>query len=163
MLHMLRNVVAALLALFSLATLPTAAHARLQCVTYARQISEVQISGNARDWWSRAEGRYERGRQPKPGAVLAFAGTRAMPYGHVAVVSKVVDDRHILINHANWSRPGMVERGVMAVDVSPAGNWSEVRVWYAPTRSLGLRPSAAKGFIYPSTVTASAESTRSAG
>jgi hypothetical protein len=163
MLHMLRNVVAALLALLSLFALPSAAQARLQCVTYARQISEVQISGNARDWWGNAEGRYDRGRAPKPGAVLAFAGTRSMPYGHVAVVSKVVDERHILINHANWSRPGMVERGVMAVDVSPAGDWSEVRVWYAPTRSLGLRPSAAKGFIYPRTVTAGVKTEASAG
>lgn len=162
MLHMHKNVVAALIALLSLFALPSAAQARLQCVTYARQVSEVQISGNARDWWSNAEGRYDRGHAPKAGAVLAFAGTRAMPYGHVAVVSKVVDDRHILINHANWSRPGMVERGVMAVDVSAAGDWSEVRVWYAPTGSLGLRPSVAKGFIYPRTQTARADSTTSA-
>lgn len=157
MLHMLKNMVAAFVALVSFAALPTAAHARLQCVTYARQISDVQISGNARDWWSNAEGRYERGEEPKAGAVLAFSGTRAMPYGHVAVVRKIVDDRHILIDHANWSGPGMVERGVMAVDVSAAGDWSEVRVWYAPTRSVGLRASPAKGFIYPHTVTAKAE------
>ena len=56
----------------------------------------------------------------------------------------------------------MVERGVMAVDVSAAGDWSEVRVWYAPTGSLGLRPSVAKGFIYPRTQTARADSTTSA-
>jgi hypothetical protein len=158
MLHMPRTIVAAFLALLSLAALPAQAHARLQCVAYARQVSDVQIIGNARDWWGHAEGRYDRGQAPKAGAVLAFAGTHAMPYGHVAVVSKVVDGRHILINHANWSRPGMVERGVMAVDVSAAGDWSEVRVWYAPTRALGLRPSAAKGFIYPNTVTAEAAS-----
>lgn len=122
----------------------------------------MQISGNARDWWGHAEGRYDRGQQPKPGAVLAFAGTRAMPYGHVAVVSKLVDARHILINHANWSRPGMVERGVMAVDVSAAGDWSAVRVWYAPTRSLGPRPSVAKGFIYANTMTAKADAAAAA-
>ncbi len=156
MLPMIRNAVAALLALFAFAALPTVAHARLQCVTYARQISDVQISGNAREWWSNAQGRYERGQEPKAGAVLAFSGTRAMPYGHVAVVRKIVDDRHILIDHANWSRPGMVERGVMAVDVSAAGDWSEVRVWYAPTKSVGLRASPAKGFIYPNTQTAGA-------
>lgn len=163
MLHMHKTIIAACIALLSLFALPTAAQARLQCVTYARQVSEVQISGNARDWWGNAEGRYERGHAPKVGAVLAFTGTRSMPYGHVAVVHKVIDDRHILIDHANWSRPGMVERGVMAVDVSAAGDWSEVRVWYAPTRSLGLRPSAAKGFIYPRTVTASAETATNAG
>jgi hypothetical protein len=162
MLHMLKNAVAAFLALFAFAALPTAAHARLQCVTYARQISDVQISGNARDWWSNAEGSYDRGQQPKAGAVLAFAGTRAMPYGHVAVVRKVVDARHILIDHANWSGPGMVEKGVMAIDVSAAGDWSEVRVWYAPTRSVGLRASPAKGFIYPRTMTADASSAKPA-
>lgn len=159
MLPMIKNAVAALLATFAFAALPTAAHARLQCVTYARQISDVQISGNARDWWSNAAGTYDRSQQPKAGAVLAFSGTRAMPYGHVAVVRKVVDDRHILIDHANWSGPGMVEKGVMAVDVSPAGDWSEVRVWYAPTKSVGLRASPAHGFIYPrSTTVASAAS-----
>jgi len=34
MLHMLKNVVAALLALFSLVAIPSSAQARLQCVTY---------------------------------------------------------------------------------------------------------------------------------
>ena len=153
---MFRKLVASLLALASIAALPNVAHARLQCVTYARQISDVQISGNARDWWGNAEGTYERGNEPKAGAVLAFAGTRAMPYGHVAVVRKIVDARHILIDHANWSGPGAVDRGVIAVDVSAAGDWSEVRVWYAPTRSIGLRASPAHGFIYPRTLTATA-------
>ncbi len=162
MLPMIKNAVAAFLAFFAVVALPTAAQARLQCVTYARQISDVQISGNARDWWSNAAGTYERGQQPKAGAVLAFNGTRAMPYGHVAVVRKVVDDRHILIDHANWSGPGMVEKGVMAVDVSAAGDWSEVRVWYAPTKSVGLRASPAHGFIYPRTMTADASGATSA-
>jgi len=159
---MLRKLVASLLALISLTAIPAVAHARLQCVTYARQISDVQISGNARDWWGNAQGTYERGSEPKAGAVLAFSGTRAMPYGHVAVVRQVVDARHILIDHANWSGPGAVDRGVVAVDVSAAGDWSEVRVWYAPTKSVGLRASPAHGFIYPRTVTASVEKAASA-
>jgi hypothetical protein len=137
---MLRTALAALLALLSIAALPDVAQARLQCVTYARQVSDVQLSGNARDWWGNAEGSYARGQAPKAGAVLAFRASHAMPYGHVAVVSKVVDARHVMLDHANWSRPGMVERGVMAVDVSPEGDWSEVRVWYGPTHSLGMRP-----------------------
>lgn len=146
---MLRIVLSALLSLSALVALPTAAHARLQCVTYARSISDVQISGNARDWWGNAAGVYARGQQPSEGAVLAFRGTTAMPYGHVAVVSKVIDARHVLLDHANWSGPGLVERGVMAVDVSEAGDWSNVRVWYGPSRSLGIRQSPTFGFIYP--------------
>jgi len=144
-----------LLVLATTVTVPVAAQARLQCVTYARQISAVQLSGNARDWWGHADGVYARGNAPRKGAVLAFRGTHAMPMGHVAVVSKVIDDRHVLISHANWSRHGAVEKGVMAVDVSNTGDWSQVRVWYGPTASLGLRPSPAFGFIYPATTTAS--------
>ena len=71
-----------------------------------------------------------------------------MPYGHVAVIKKVVDSRHIILNHANWSRPGMIETQALAEDVSAAGDWSDVRVWYGPTQSLGTRVNPAFGFIY---------------
>jgi len=152
------RVLGALCAVAAFFALPSVAEARLQCVAYARGNSDVQISGNARDWWANAAGTYSRGQTPRAGSVLAFRASRAMPMGHVAVVSKVVDARHVLINHANWSRPGLVEKGVMAVDVSDKGDWSEVRVWYGPTKSLGLRPSPAFGFIYPSgTVLAAAD------
>jgi surface antigen len=159
---------AGLLALASAVAVPAAAQARLQCVTYAREVSAVQLSGNARDWWGHAQGVYARGNAPRKGAVLAFRASHAMPMGHVAVVAKVIDDRHVLLDHANWSRPGMVEKGVMAVDVSDAGDWSQVRVWYAPTGALGLRPSPAFGFIYPDAgapalQTASADSDSSNG
>lgn len=153
----------ALAALGAAAALPASAVARIQCVAFARSASAVQLAGNARDWWGHADGVYARGNAPRKGAVLAFRATRAMPMGHVAVVSRVIDDRHVLLDHANWSRPGMVERGVMAVDVSEAGDWSQVRVWYAPTGSLGLRPSPAFGFIYPATETASAAQATNAG
>ena len=146
---MIRSAIAAILALFTIIALPASAQARLQCVAYARSASAVQLSGNARDWWDNAEGAYNRGQQPVAGAVLAFGASHAMPMGHVAVVSKVIDARHILLNHANWSRPGMVEHDALAVDVSEAGDWSSVRVWYAPTKSLGQREVSAHGFIYP--------------
>lgn len=142
----------ALLAAFSLAAtvaLPATAEAGvLQCVTYARQVSGIDIRGNARTWWGQAAGVYARGQQPQVGAVLAFKASGSMPYGHVATVARVIDARHVLLNHANWSRPGMIERQAMAVDVSDAGDWSSVRVWYAPSGSLGLRPNPAYGFIY---------------
>src|SRR3546814_1634053 len=50
----------------------------LQCVTYARQISGVQLSGNANTWWDHAEGVYDRGNEPRVGAVLAFRSSRAI-------------------------------------------------------------------------------------
>ena len=124
------------------------AQARLQCVPYARDHSGIEIRGNAHLWWGAAEGRYERGQQPEVGAVMAFRSSRAMPLGHVAVVAQVIDERRILINHANWSTPGGIETGVPVVDVSAAGDWSEVRVWYGPSGSLGSRHKPVAGFIY---------------
>jgi len=122
--------------------------AALQCVPYAREISGIDIHGNALTWWSQAADRYRRGAEPKVGAVLAFQPTRAMPIGHVAVVAAVVDDRHILLHHANWSVRGGIERNVLAEDASPNGDWSVVRVWYAPQRGLGRRLNPTFGFIY---------------
>lgn len=132
---------------------PAAARGYLQCVPFARAESGVAIHGNAKTWWAQAAGEYDRGQQPREGAVMAFAGTRSMPMGHVAVVEKIVGDREILISHANWSpiggRRGQIERNVRVVDVSDQGDWSLVRVWYAPIGDLGLRANPVQGFIYP--------------
>ncbi|TCQ09247.1 CHAP domain-containing protein [Sphingomonas sp. PP-CC-3A-396] len=119
-----------------------------QCVTFARSVSGIEIRGNANTWWSQAEGRYERGHTPKAGSVLAFSPTSRMRVGHVAMVSKVVSDREVLLTHANWSRPGAIETNVRAVDVSAAGDWSMVKVWYGPQGDLGTSAYPTKGFIY---------------
>jgi hypothetical protein len=120
-----------------------------QCVPFARQASGIQIYGDAWTWWDQAHGRYKRGDLPKVGSVIAFSRQSRLPLGHVAVVKKVVDDRHILLDHANWSSPGLIERGVLAEDVSPEGDWSAVKVWYRPTKALGNRVNVVSGFIYP--------------
>lgn len=132
----------------------------LQCVPFARQVSGIDLHGNADSWWSQAEGRYERGHQPRVGAVLAFAASRAMRVGHVAMVSKVVSEREVLLTHANWSFRGGIERNVRAVDVSPNNDWTDVRVWYAPIGDLGLRSNHARGFIYASAPQAAADPVR---
>ena len=119
-----------------------------QCAPYARELSGVEIFGNAHTWWGQAAGKYERGHAPKEGAVLSFAATSKMRLGHVAMVSKVVSDREVLLTHANWSRRGGVERDVRAIDVSSAGDWSEVRVWFGPVGGLGTSAYPANGFIY---------------
>lgn len=141
-----------LAALGALALLVPAQAMALQCAPFAREISGVDIFGNAKTWWYQAEGRYARGDQPKLGAVMTFKPTRSMPMGHVAMVSKIVSDREVLIDHANWStingRRGHVERGARVIDVSAAGDWSEVRVWYAPLKSLGTSSYSLYGFIY---------------
>lgn len=125
-----------------------------ECVPVARALSGIEIRGNANTWWSQAEGRYSRGNAPKRGAVLTFKPHGAMQMGHVAAVSKVVDDRTILVTHSNWSpiggRRGQIERDVKVIDVSDAGDWSRVRVWFAPTGELGTTAYPVHGFIYPS-------------
>jgi surface antigen len=120
-----------------------------QCVGYARQASGVEIRGNANTWWGQAEGRYARGKLPRAGAIMAFKSNRAMPLGHVAVVSQIISDREVLLDHANWSRGGRIEHGVRAVDVSDAGDWSAVKVWFGPIGDLGKRVNPVAGFIYP--------------
>lgn len=133
---------------------PVLASDYLQCAPFARSESGVQLFGAAKNWWGQADGTYARGNEPRAGAVLAFASTRSMPSGHVAVVRKVLNDREIMIDHANWSpignRRGQIERNVRVKDVSPNNDWSMVRVWYAPIGDLGLRPNPVQGFIYPS-------------
>jgi len=120
----------------------------LQCAPYARQISGIEIYGNASSWWEQAAGRYLRGHAPRVGSVLAFAPTARMRYGHVAMVSQVISDREIRLTHANWSYRGGIEHDVVAIDVSEAGDWSEVKVWYAPQGGLGITAYPTQGFIY---------------
>lgn len=124
----------------------------LQCVPYAREVSGIQIYGDAHTWWDQAAGKYRRGNAPRVGAVMAFVPTQRMQLGHVATVVKVIDRRTVLLDHANWSpvngRRGQIERGVKAVDVSARGDWSEVRVWYAPLQDLGTTHWPVAGFIY---------------
>jgi surface antigen len=119
-----------------------------QCAPYARTISGIDLHGNANTWWGQAEGRYARGHTPVAGSVLAFAATSRMRVGHVAMVSKVVNDHEVLLTHANWSRRGGVETDVRAIDVSAAGDWSLVKVWYGPQGGLGTSAYPTKGFIY---------------
>jgi len=124
----------------------------LQCVPYARQVSGIQIYGDARTWWNQAEGRYARGHTPRIGAVMAFRPYGAMRLGHVAAVSDILDSRTVLLRHANWSpingRRGQIENDVRAIDVSPNNDWSQVRVWYAPIQALGGTSWPVEGFIY---------------
>jgi len=120
----------------------------LQCVPYAREVSGIQIYGDAHTWWGQADGRYKRGSRPRVGAVMAFEPHGNSVLGHVAAVSRIVDSRTVLIRHANWSEPGLIEDDVRAVDVSPGNDWSEVRVWYGPNQALGANHWPLYGFIY---------------
>ncbi|WP_425229805.1 CHAP domain-containing protein [Sphingomonas sp.] len=123
-----------------------------QCVPFARAASGIQIYGDAWTWWDQADGRYDRGHRPRPGAVVVFARNERLPLGHVAVVSRVVETRVVLLTHANWSRfngaRGHAEQDVTLFDVSPRNDWSEVRVWFRDSDGLGNSVYPVDGFIY---------------
>ncbi len=140
-------------AMVSLAPISSAvADGYWQCVPFARLMSGIQIFGDARTWWGQAVGKYDTGFTPKAGAVLCFKPTARMNLGHVAFVSQVLTDRVIQVTHANWSvmngARGQVEQDVTVVDVSAAGDWSQVKVWYDPIRDLGTTVYPTHGFIY---------------
>jgi surface antigen len=135
--------------LFALVSVAPAQAKGWQCVTYARSVSDIQIRGNAHTWWAQAAGKYERNRTPAVGAVMAMPGYGKMRLGHVAMVSKIISDREVLLNHANWSRRGGVDRDVRAIDVSEKGDWSRVRIWFAGNRDLGTTSYPVSGFIHP--------------
>ncbi|WP_370517991.1 CHAP domain-containing protein [Saccharibacter sp. 17.LH.SD] len=120
----------------------------VQCAPYARQVSGINLRGAAASWWWQAKGRYRRSHQPVPGAVLVFRATRRVPDGHVSVVKRRVSERRILVDQANWV-PGKIEHSVVVEDVSPTSDWTQVRVWWAPSDVLGRRIYATYGFILP--------------
>ncbi len=129
----------------------------MQCVPYARQLTGLEIRGDAWTWWPAAEGRYLRGPMPQAGSVLVLKKTDRLRRGHLAVVTQVLGPREILVEHANWLNRGMIHRNVPVVDVSPANDWSEVRLWYVPGNHLGGRVYPAYGFIHPATMAASSD------
>lgn len=148
----MRKGLLALVTAVVLSTLAVPAQA-LQCVPYARQISGIDLQGDAWKWWSAAAGRYDRGRTPQMDAVMVFGRQGSMRYGHVSVVSKVVNSRMILVDHANWAPMRSAGRGaitklVPVLDVSDKNDWSKVRVWYEPSSSFGSKVYRTDGFVY---------------
>lgn len=74
-----------------------------------------------------------------------------MHVGHVAVVSRVVGPREVLVDQANWVR-GRVTKAMSVVDASPQNDWTSVKVQYAGTHG---RENPTYGFIYPRVLQAS--------
>tara|TARA_B100000508_G_scaffold140803_1_gene143531 strand:+ start:1071 stop:1556 length:486 start_codon:yes stop_codon:yes gene_type:complete len=123
----------------------------IQCVPYAREASGIPIRGDAHTWWRQAAGRYERGSVPKVGAVMVLSKTERLKYGHVAVVTKIIDSRNIEVQHANWGGDHKTRRIVYKAmpvkDVSATNDWSRSRFWHYPSKTYGsVYPTS--GFIY---------------
>lgn len=121
----------------------------LQCVPFTRELSGIPIRGDAWTWWRKAKGKYHRSNRPVVGSVLVVSKTRKNKYGHLAVVTGIVNDREVIVDHANWLNKGRIHLDTPVRDVSPRNDWSAVRFWYTPGNVLGKSTYPANGFIYP--------------
>ena len=137
------------------ANLPKPLHARivvpnrpLQCVPYARNLSNIQIRGNAWTWWDQADGRYPRSGQPKAGSVMVLKRKNANNLGHVAYVEEIVDSRTVIVSHANWLNQGRLHNHAPVIDVSENNDWSAVRFWNTEGGHFGGNTYHPYGFIH---------------
>jgi hypothetical protein len=128
--------------------------APMQCVPFVREITGIELYGNANTWWPTAAGKgYQRGTRPMVGAVLVLKESDRLRDGHVAAVRQIVSPREIRVTHANWGQDAatrrMVHDAMPVIDASPANDWSQPRFWNERSQSYGaVYP--AFGFIYPS-------------
>jgi CHAP domain-containing protein len=118
----------------------------LDCAPFARALSGVHLSGSAADWWLQADGRYSRVITPATGSVLVMRRSARLPNGHVAVVSRVLGPRQILVTQANWVHH-RVSADQPVIDVSAANDWSMVRIWWPPSVDMGVTDYPSYGFI----------------
>ncbi len=125
----------------------TAPSAKLQCVPYAREHSDVKIFGDASTWWAKADGKYDRESTPERGAVLVLNNYAGSDRGHVAVVRGVINAREIRVDHANWLNDGAIYLNDPVVDVSPDNDWSAVRVYNIRDGGWGIKSYPVQGFI----------------
>ncbi len=127
-------------------------HPGVTCAPFARELSGIALYGDAYTWWAAAAGRYGRSAQPQVGAVLVLRRSSRLPSGHVAVVSRVLAPRQVLVIQANWV-PDELTEDQLAIDVSPRNDWTEVRMWWPPSDRLGIHAYLAYGFVLPPTPT----------
>jgi surface antigen len=119
----------------------------LYCVEYARLRSGLAVFGDAKLWWSRAKNLYAEFAEPAVDTVMVFSGSKRIRKGHVAVVTKIVNPREVIVDHANWQNRGEIDHNTPVLDVSAKNNWSQVRVWDINSRQWGARVYKLSGFI----------------
>ena len=122
--------------------------APVECAPFARALTGVQLHGGADDWWHEAAGRYQRAASPAVGSILVLGRSSRLPDGHVAVVTRVISARQVLVTQANWVHHRISEDQPV-LDVSAANDWSVVRLWWPPSGQMGITEYAVRGFIRP--------------
>jgi surface antigen len=132
----------------------------IQCVPYVRQVSGIDIMGDAWTWWGAAAGRYDRGHEPRVMAVLVLSRTQRLKLGHVAMVVDVEGPRQISVTHANFGSDPVSRRIIFdhmpVMDVSSGNDWSLVRFWNYDARAWGI-VYPAEGFIYSQSTVAGSQ------
>jgi surface antigen len=121
----------------------------MQCVTYARARTGIAIYGDAVDWWDKSDGLYVHEQSPLLGSILVLTGYAGPRHGHLAVVTSMVSDREIKVDHANWLNDGAVFTDDPVLDVSESNDWSAVRVWNPRADAWGTKIYPVQGFIGP--------------
>lgn len=121
----------------------------VSCVPFARDLSGINIHGDAYTWWDQADGHYPRSSTPREGAVMVLAGYGGSKRAHVAVVRRRVSAREIRVDHANWLNNGAIFLDDPVADISPDNDWSQVRVWNVETNGWGTHIYDVQGFIGP--------------
>jgi hypothetical protein len=120
----------------------------LSCAPYARALSGIALHGPADSWWLAAAGRYDRAARPEVGAVLVLRRSDRLASGHVAVVSRLLAPRRVLVIQANWV-PDQLTEDQLVIDVSARNDWTEVRMWWPLSNAMGGHIYPAYGFILP--------------
>ncbi len=120
----------------------------VECAPFARALTGVQLRGDAEDWWHEAAGRYQRASSPEVGSILVLGRSARLPDGHVAVVTRVLSGRQMLVTQANWVHHRVTEDQPV-IDVSAGNDWSVVRLWWPPSGQMGITDYAVRGFILP--------------
>ena len=90
---------------------------------------------------------YTRLSHPVEEAVMVFSGSRRLKRGHVAVVTRIVSPREIIVDQANWQNRGEIDHDTPVLDVSKNNDWSKVRVWNVRTNQFGTHVYPVSGFI----------------
>jgi hypothetical protein len=126
----------------------------IQCVPFVREITGIEIYGDADTWWGSAAAKhYMRGSVPQVGSVLVLRASDRLRVGHIAAVRQIVGPREIRVTHSNWggdeATRRLVHDAMPVLDVSPNNDWSQTRFWNNATKGWGaIYPT--HGFIYPS-------------
>jgi hypothetical protein len=123
-------------------------NAPVECVPFARALSGIRLRGDAADWWEAAAGHYQRAARPAEGSILVLRRSGQLPFGHLAVVTRVTSARQILVTQANWVHH-RISADQPVIDISPANDWSVVRVWWPPADQMGVSEYPVHGFILP--------------